>query len=161
DPGMWTIASPIRPRRVIVAAIAGAGFSLLLDRVPAHAVQTSASLSVSPSNWGLLATGDQFDVTVSAHNTSTDTPAATFPDGSGPVRATLSGRITVQLACTDPACTMQLPGKLMFVPVGGSGCVAKNPAVTSCASAGGDNVAIAIGGAIVLPAGGSVDIATI
>lgn len=129
---------------------------------PAHAVQASGSLQVIPDNWGQLAVNDEVDVTVVATNTSTDTPAVSFPaDGLGAVPATLTGNITVFLACTVPSCMAQVAGKMEFVSVGGNGCVSKHPAVTSCSSGGAQLVNLALGGPIALPPAGSVDIATI
>jgi hypothetical protein len=127
----------------------------------ASAVQASASLSVSPSNWGLLANGEEIDVTIRAHNTSGDTPSTTFGDGSAPKAASLQGPITVTLACANSACSVTTPGVLAFVPVGGNGCVAKNAGVSTCTSGGGSTVLINFGAAIPLPAAGSVDIAVI
>jgi hypothetical protein len=134
---------------------------LLATGTRALAVQASGALQVIPDNWGLLAVNDEVDVTIIARNTSTDTPAASFPDGLGDVPATLEGNVAVTLACTDPTCSAQVAGKMVFLPVGGNGCVAKHPAVTSCTSGGGQLVNVALGGPIALPAGGSVDVATI
>jgi len=54
------------------------------------------------------------------------------------------------------------PGKLAFVPVGASGCVDKIGAVTSCSASGANEVTIALRPAgVTLPAGGSLEIATI
>ncbi|HZR81355.1 MAG TPA: hypothetical protein VFD92_09705 [Candidatus Binatia bacterium] len=128
---------------------------------PAAAVQASGSLIVVPSNWGLLATNDVIDVAIAARNSSSDTPAVVVPDGTGDVQATLGGAIMVMLACADPTCSTQVPGKLAFVPVGGNGCVSNDPAVSSCASGGGDNVLITLSSPITLPPGGTVPVATV
>lgn len=152
----------MKPGRGIVWVL---GLVLGLGLVGARtalAVQASGSLIVTPSNWGELNTNDEFTVAIKAQNTSTDTPAVVAPlDGTAPVPATLSGPITVQLACTLPCCGAQEPGRLAFVSVAPNGCVAKNAAVTGCVSAGPNTVTINLGSSITLPASGSVDIATI
>lgn len=136
--------------------------AFLLAAPTAHAVQTGGSISLFPTDWGRLMTGDLVDVVVSLNNTSSDTPASDFPDGVGPVPAKLSGTVTVLLALSGPDCGSFVPGKLKFIPVGGSGCVDKNSNVVSCSAAGADSVAITLKAAgITLPANGSVDIATI
>lgn len=129
----------------------------------AHAVQSSGSISLFPTDWGRLETGDVIDVIVTVNNTSSDTPATDFPsDGVDPVPAELNGNITVLLSCQDPDCMSQASGRLAFVPVGGSGCVSKNGAVQSCMAAGANAVLISLkSNGITLPAGGSVDVATI
>jgi hypothetical protein len=128
----------------------------------ARAVQASASLSVIPTDWGPLHKDDLVEVVIAINNTSTDTPASGTPaDGVAPVHAVLTGDISVLLACTDELCNGQASGKLAFVPVGGSGCVDKDPAVASCAASGPNGVLISLGSSITVPAGGSLDIATI
>ncbi|MEW6270628.1 MAG: hypothetical protein AB1689_15195 [Thermodesulfobacteriota bacterium] len=129
----------------------------------ARAVQTGGSISLFPTDWGLLKTGDVIDVVIAVNNTSTDTPASDFPgDGVDPVSAKLSGAITVLLACADPECTTQVAGKLKFVPVGPSGCVAKANATESCDAAGADAVIVSLKpSGITIPGEGSVDVATI
>lgn len=128
----------------------------------AHAVQASASLSVIPTDWGPLHKDDVIDVVIAINNTSTDTPATGTPaDGVDPVKAILTGDISVVLACTDTLCNTLAPGKLAFVPVGGSGCVTKNAGVTSCAASGANGVLIKLNGSITVPAGDSLDLATI
>jgi hypothetical protein len=129
----------------------------------ALAVQAGASISLYPTNWGLLPNGELIDVMVVVNNTSTDTPATAAPnEGVDPVPALLTGPITVKLACGDPICSVQVAGKLAFVPVGGNGCVDKAPGVNTCSAAGPNDVVIAIRPAgITIPAGGSLDIATI
>jgi hypothetical protein len=134
----------------------------LVGATAAHAVQTSASLSVSPTNWGFLADGQTVDVTIRANNDSSDTPAVSFPgDTNAPKASSLAGPITVRLACADTSCTTSTNGVLSFVSVGGNGCVAKNAGVSQCVSGGANLVTINFGSAITIPAGGSVDIATI
>lgn len=127
----------------------------------AHAVQAGGSLSLIPSNWGFLATGDTFDMIVRVNNTSSDTLSVSFPaDTTNPKAAALSGPITVTLGCTDDACSTINTGVLQFVAVGGNGCVAKNAAVTTCAGTANGAV-INFGSVLTVPAAGSVDIATI
>jgi len=136
-------------------------FPILLPSA-ADAVQTGGSISLYPTDWGRLLPGSIVDVVVAVNNTSTDTPATDFPDGVTPVPAKLSGGVTILLACADADCTSQVPGKIKFVPVGASGCVDKNPGVASCSAAGPDAVLIDLkSSGIGLPAGGSVDVATI
>ncbi|HZR83613.1 MAG TPA: hypothetical protein VFD92_21140 [Candidatus Binatia bacterium] len=129
----------------------------------AHAVQAGGSLSLFPTNWGILPVGELIDVVVTANNTSTDTPAMVAPaDGVAPVPAQLTGPITVKLACTDPLCNNQVSGKLAFVPVGPSGCVDKAAQVNSCSAAGPNAVTIDLkANGITIPPNGSVDLATI
>ena len=128
----------------------------------AHAVQASASLSVIPTDWGPLAQGDVIDVVISINNTSTDTPANGVPDGVDPVPATLTGHISVLLACADPLCNSQVSGKLAFVPGAVAGCVEKDAGVASCATSGPNGVLITLkNGGITVPGGASLDIATI
>lgn len=134
----------------------------LIAAPTAHAVQTGGSISLYPTDWGRLATGDLVDVVVTLNNTSSDTPASDFPDGVDPVPAKLSGDVTVFLALNGPECTDHVPGKLAFVPVGASGCVDKDNNVISCAASGTDSVVITLKPAgITLPASGNVDVATI
>lgn len=137
--------------------------SFLAAAPAANAVQTGGSISLYPTDWGRLETGDLVDVVIAVNNTSSDTPASDFPsDGVAPVPAKLSGSVTVFLALDGPECTDHVPGKLRFVPVGGSGCVDKDAGVTSCTAGGTDSVVVALKpSGITLPGGGSVDIATI
>jgi hypothetical protein len=128
----------------------------------AYAVQTGGSISLYPTDWGRLQTGDVIDVVISANNTSSDTPASDFPDGVDPVPAKLTGAITVCFALDGPECTDFVPGKLKFIPVGASGCVDKDANVISCAASGANAVVVSLKAAgITLPANGSVDVATI
>ena len=140
-------------------------FLLLLSFLAApaaDAVQSGGSISLYPTDWGRLKTGDLIDVVVAVNNTSSDTPATDFPDGVDPVPAKLSGPVTVFLALDGPECTDHVPGKLRFVPVGPSGCVDKDSNVVSCAASGTDSVVLTLKPAgITLPADGSVDVATI
>src|SRR5690606_26934346 len=104
-------------------------FLLLLSFLAApaaDAVQSGGSISLYPTDWGRLQTGDLVDVVVSVNNTSSDTPASDFADGVDPVAAKLSGAVTVFLALDGPECTSHVPGKLRFVPAGATGCVEKN-----------------------------------
>jgi hypothetical protein len=129
----------------------------------ADAVQTGGSISLYPTDWGRLETGDLVDVVIAVNNTSSDTPASDFPgDGVDPVPAKLSGAVTVFLALDGPECTDHVPGKLRFVPVGGTGCVDKDPNVASCTAGGSDSVVVSLKpSGITLPGGGTVDVATI
>lgn len=137
--------------------------SFLAAAPTADAVQTGGSISLYPTDWGRLETGDLVDVVIAVNNTSSDTPASDFPgDGVDPVAAKLSGTVTVFLALDGPECTDHVPGKLRFVPVGGTGCVDKDANVASCAAGGTDSVVVSLKpSGITLPGGGSVDIATI
>jgi hypothetical protein len=127
---------------------------------PAGAVQASGSLLVIPSSWGYLAVDEEIDIAIHARNSSMDTPAASFPDPLADVGAVIGGPITVTLACADPLCAAQVPGKLAFVKVGASGCVAKNPAVNACVAGPGTTVLVDFA-SIDLPPGGTVEVATI
>lgn len=151
--------------RSVRGSILLSSFLLLLSFLAApaaYAVQTGGSISLYPTDWGRLKTGDLVDVVVAVNNTSSDTPASDFPDGVDPVPAKLSGAVTVFLALDGPECTDHVPGKLRFVPVGGSGCVDKDANVVSCADGGSDSVVVSLKPAgITLPANGSVDVATI
>jgi len=136
-------------------------FPILLSSA-AEAVQTGGSISLYPTDWGRLVKGSLVDVVVAVNNTSSDTPATDFPDGVSPVAAKLSGGVTILLACADADCTTQVAGKLKFVPVGPSGCVDKLAGVNACSAAGPDAVLVSLkASGIALPAGGSVDVATI
>jgi hypothetical protein len=146
----------------LLASLLVLALGLLVAAPAAHAVQASASLSVIPTDWGPLHKDDLVEVVIAINNTSTDTPANGTPaDGVAPVPAVLTGDISVLLACTDPLCSTQASGKLAFVATGPGGCIAKDPAVVSCASSGPNGVLISLGSSITVPAGGSLDIATI
>jgi hypothetical protein len=100
----------------------------------AQAIQASGSIILSPSKQLQLAPGEEFEVTVSAVNTSSQTP---LPPGPA-APATLTGPITIDLGCTDCGCTQKQGGALVFVAGGSAGCVSKIGAVTSCS--GNDSV---------------------
>ncbi len=137
-------------------------FSFLLSPIfflsEAGAVQAGGSISLFPTDWGRLVVGSKIFVVVTVNNTSSDTPASSFPDdGVDPVPAVFNGGITVLLACLDHDCTSQASGKLQFV-----GCSDLHPRVASCGAAGSDAVVITIKPqGIPLPANGSVDVATL
>jgi hypothetical protein len=128
---------------------------------PAHAVQASGSLLVIPDNWGFVVQDEEIDIDIKARNSSMDTPSVSFGDPLADVAATLTGPIVVTLACADPTCSAQVPGKIAFVSVGASGCVSKHPSVSSCSAGAGTTVDIAFASPIALPPGGTVDVATI
>jgi len=137
--------------------------SFLAAAPDADAVQTGGSISLYPTDWGRLKTGDVVDVVIAVNNTSSDTPASDFPnDGVDPVSAKLRGAVTVFLALDGPECTDHVPGKLRFVPVGPSGCVDKDSNVVGCAAGADDSVIVSLKPAgITLPGAGTVDVATI
>jgi hypothetical protein len=143
-----------------------------LGLVPkASAVQTSGALLVTPSNYGPLHNGDTVDVKIQWRNTSTDTPNVPGPplspgaDGSNAVGATLNGTISFFFSCKTNACVPadQFSGAMQFVPVGATGCVSADPAVTSCAVNGGNpnQVDITLGSSISAGPDGTQDIATV
>ncbi|HZR82750.1 MAG TPA: hypothetical protein VFD92_16770 [Candidatus Binatia bacterium] len=111
----------------------------------AQGVQTSASLQVVPATAANLANNQTVQVTVFATNTSSDLAANSLP-------ATVSGAITVTFGCTDCGCTAVDTQHLQFVPGGAGGCDTKDPAVTSCALMGTNDVVITLGSAISVPA---------
>lgn len=147
---------------LVPASLLFLALSSLVVASSAHAVQASASLSVIPTDWGPLHKDDLVEVVIAINNTSTDTPASGTPaDGVAPVPAVLTGDVSVLLACTDALCNGQASGKLAFVPAGAGGCVDKDAAVVSCAASGQNGVLITLGSSITVPAGGSLDVATI
>jgi hypothetical protein len=120
-------------------------------------VQTSASLSVVPSDSGPLENGDVINLEVIAHNHSSNTP----PNAVLNVPATITGPITVQLGCLTCDCSVN-DSRIQFMAGPVTGCVAKDGAVTSCAAGPANTALINLAPAgIVVPAGGSVSIATI
>jgi hypothetical protein len=125
----------------------------------AEAIQASGSIILSPAKQLQLVKGETVDVTVSVVNTSSQTP---LPPGPA-APATLTGPITVELGCTDCACSQQSAGSLVFVPGPNAGCVTKAGGVLSCAAGGGSSVVIELSGAgVALPADNTpVAIATI
>jgi hypothetical protein len=136
-------------------------FFLLLSflaAATAHAVQTGGSISLYPTDWGHLHTGDVVDVMVVVNNTSTDTPATDAPaDGVAAVPVKLSGTVTVFLSLDGPDGMTFVPGVLKFV-----GCSGLNANVQSCTASGADSVDIKLKAAgITVPPHGNVDLATI
>lgn len=136
-----------------VALVAGGSW---LVPPAAHAIQASGSIILSPSKQLQLAQNEELEVTVSVVNTSSQTPA---PLLGAP--ATLTGPITIDLACTDCGCTQKQAGALTFVAGASAGCVAKVGEVMSCS---GDSSTVTIelaGGGVALPADTTpVEIAT-
>lgn len=105
----------------------------------APAVQSSASISVIPDlTTATLSNGETFEVEVVLNNTSSNTP----PSGLDPVKATVSGPITVTFGCTDCACAAVNSQNLVFVPGPASGCASKVGDVTSCQGMGSNEVLI-------------------
>jgi len=122
----------------------------------AAAVQSSGSLAVLPDQ-SVLTVGQNEAETIRIFNASSDT----LPVGINDVPATLFGTTTVTLACTDSGCTMPLPGTLTFV-----NCTNLAPGVCSCGldliDLTGNTVDIIMcPGGVAIPAGGSVDLATV
>jgi len=131
---------------------------------PRHAasVQSSASLSLVPSNSGPLVDGQEIDVSIVANNTSTDTPNPALGDGTDPVPATLGGPVTVSFGCQDCACAVNTDGRLVFVPGAVAGCVGAAPGVLGCAAGVGSTVLLEIDPAgVAIPAASSVALASI
>jgi hypothetical protein len=134
---------------------------------PAEAgVSVGGAINPIPTPTNIFtAPGQEVDVIISLTNTSQTTP----PDIFQFLPATLTGVTFTIMACADSACTVPLPGTLEFVPVGGNGCVANDPGVTSCSldlvtDATGNTIAITIsGGGVALPpaTSGPLDLATV
>lgn len=123
----------------------------------ALAVLAAGAIQPVPSDSN-LSPGEVITVELFLVNASVDTP----PDPILPVDATLGGTTVVTLACADSACATELPGTLVFQPVGGNGCVSSAAGVVSCAANGLNKVDITITpNTIPIPAGGAVSIATI
>ena len=131
---------------------------LALTHSTVHAVQASGSIPLIQSD-NTLEQDQVFTVIVRIANTSTETGA----EGNAAVPATYlaGGAITVTLACQQAPCVGELPNTLQFVPAGLNGCVISVPEVTSCVASGDNAVIINIGSNLVIPAGGTVDVATI
>ncbi len=103
-----------------------------IGHVPAAqaGISTAGSINPIPSSSNLHP-GQVIDVTLRIINTSQTTP----PDPFQFLKATLTPGTTIFFeACTDSACTTPLSNVLVFVPVGGTGCVAQATNVTSCAA---------------------------
>mgnify|MGYP000237278007 CR=1 FL=1 len=130
---------------LLFAALVG----LALVAAPAaHAIQASGSIILSPSKQLQLAPGEEFEVTVSVVNTSSQTP---LPPGPA-APATLTGPITIDLGCTDCGCTIQQSGAITFVAGPQAGCVTKSGSVLGCAAGGATEVIINLApGGVALP----------
>jgi hypothetical protein len=148
--------SAVRRFLTLLAITAGVG---LIAAPAAQAIQASGSIILSPSKQLQLAPGEEFEVTVSAVNTSSQTP---LPPGPA-APATLTGSITIDLGCTDCGCTAKQSGAVTFVAGGAAGCVTKVGQVVDCAAAGATTVVINLGpGGLPLPNNSSpVPVATI
>ena len=142
--------------RRVLALIAVITGPQLLAPPAADAIQASGSIILSPSKQLQLAQNEEFEVTVSVVNTSSQTPV---PGAAAP--ATLTGPITIDLACTDCSCSQKQAGALTFVPGASAGCVSKVGEVASC-SGNDSTVTIDLaGGGVALPADDTpVEIAT-
>lgn len=135
----------VRTTLALLAMLAGIG---LVAAPAAHAIQASGSIILSPSKQLQLAPGEEFEVTVSVVNTSSQTP---LPPGPA-APATLNGPITIDLGCTDCGCSAQQSGAIQFVAGPQAGCVTKTGQVTSCAAQGATAVVINLAaGGIALP----------
>ena len=130
--------------------------------VHAFGCQASGALPIFPSDGAIcsaaLEVGDTVDLAITVTNTSSSVPLPGTnvsarlvnhciggPNNAGPCTVpsecpggSCGPAATYTLACTTTACGTALPGMLTFVPVGGNGCVANVPAVTSCAASGTD-----------------------
>src|SRR5579885_3385290 len=112
-----------------ILGLVAVAFGVGVLATPAHAIQASGSIILSPSKQLQLAKGEIVQVAVAVVNTSSQTPLPPGPNAP----ATLTGPITVDLSCTDCGCSQKLSGSLIFVPGPASGCVTKDGNVTSCA----------------------------
>ena len=135
----------VRTTLALLTILAGIG---LVAAPAAHAIQASGSIILSPSKQLQLAPGEEFEVTVSVVNNSSQTP--TPPGPAAP--ATLTGPITVDLGCTDCGCSTKQSGALQFVAGPAAGCVSKSGQVTDCTAQGATAVVINLAaGGIPLP----------
>lgn len=135
----------VRTTLALLAAVAAIG---LVAAPAAHAIQASGSIILSPTKQLQLAPGEEFEVTVSVVNTSSQTP---LPPGPA-APATLTGPITIDLGCTDCGCTTKQSGAIQFVAGPQAGCVTKVGQVTSCAANGATEVILNLAaGGIPLP----------
>lgn len=148
--------SAVRRFLTLLAIVAGVG---LVAAPAAQAIQASGSVILSPSKQLQLAPGEEFELTVSVVNTSSQTP--TPPGPAAP--ATLTGPITIDLGCTDCGCTAKQSGAITFVAGAQAGCVSKVGDVVSCGTAGSSTVVINLApGGLALPNDSSpVPVATI
>lgn len=119
----------------------------VLAAPPAHAVQTSGSIVLVPSQQNALDPGQQFTIAVYFRNTSTKTPllpADPLPPPFVAVAAKLTGPVSVDYACLlTCACTQQSPADIAFL-----GCDLAGGQATGCAAGVPGEVLIN------LPAGG-------
>ena len=150
----------MRYRRSVLSCILPA-FALafgLATASPALAVTGSAAIlpQILPPDDTNLTLNDPFDLRVTLINQSVDDNLAPIP-----ARLVAGSKILVTLACEDASCTTQLPGTLTFVPVVPSGCVTKNPGISSCVAVGPNQVELTVGTTINLPANGAVALAEI
>lgn len=121
-----------------------------IGHAPTAQAGVSAGAAVFPiPSATLLHPGDMVDVTIRLLNTSSATP----PDPIQFLPATLTaGTVLFFEACLDSACTSPLSNILVFVPVGGTGCVVNAANVTSCAP---DNVIPGAQSQVVITVGGA------
>ena len=150
----------MRMRRSILFSLLPAlafGMGLALA-TPARAVTGSAAIlpQILPPDDTSLTQNDPFDLRVTLINQSVDDNLAPLP-----ARLIAGSKILVTLACADASCVTPLPGTLTFVPVLPSGCVTKNPGITSCTAVGQNQVVLTVGTTINLPANGAVPLAEI
>lgn len=150
----------MRKRRSFLACLLPAlalGVGLMMAS-SAEAVTGSAAIlpQILPPDDTNLTLDDPFDLRVTLINQSVDDNLAPLP-----AQLIAGSKIIVTLACTDATCVTPLPGTLDFVPVAPSGCVTKNPGISSCTALGGNKVELTVGTTINLPANGSVPLAEI
>jgi hypothetical protein len=115
---------------VSLVAIVAAG---VLSAPAAHAVQTSGSIVLVPSQQDALPAGAPFTVAVYFRNTSTKTPflqADPLPPPFVAVPAKLTGPVSVDYACLQScSCAAQSPADIAFL-----GCDLAGGAATGCAA---------------------------
>jgi hypothetical protein len=158
-------------------------------RLHAFGCQASAALPIFPSTGTTCPTalhlGDLLDIEIRLQNTSSSIPPGTnvstklvnvcvggINNGepcavAGDCSSLICGAaIIATLACVNTTCALELPGTLTFVPVGGTGCVAKAANVVGCAlnaaDVTGNKVDITVDAAgVPIPGAANVSIATI
>ncbi|MFM8409686.1 MAG: hypothetical protein ACKOCT_05355, partial [Alphaproteobacteria bacterium] len=150
----------MRMRRSFLSCLLPAlalGFGLATAS-PAEAVTGSAAIlpQILPPDDTNLTLNDPFDLRVTLINQSVDDNLAPLP-----AQLLAGSKVLVTLACSDASCVTPLPGTLTFVPVVPSGCVTKNPGITSCTALGNNQVVLTVGTTINLPANGAVPLAEI
>jgi cysteine-rich repeat protein len=133
-------------RSALVFLLCGLG----IGHAPTAQAGVSAGAAVFPiPSATLLHPGDMVDITIRLLNTSSATP----PDPIQFLPATLTaGTVLFFEACLDSACTSPLSNILVFVPVGGTGCVVNAANVTSCAP---DNVIPGAQSQVLITVGGA------